>query len=111
MWFLKLDSNGCYDPDNCSEVYHINGVNPSTSDTEKLPIPYSLYPNPVGDVLHIDSEISYSGFRIYDLLGRERLRLDKMVDQVNVSSMEPGAYFITFLSKNRKIKTLKWIKR
>lgn len=63
--------------------------------TEKL----LVYPNPANDFVRLDSELAYS-LVIYDLSGKEVLRQDNVVSQVDISSLDKGIYLFHFYNDN-----------
>lgn len=61
---------------------------------------FSLFPNPVKDNLKIKIEEKILKFEIYDLAGK-KLKQDKNVDQINISDLAKGMYFIKIYTDNR----------
>lgn len=60
-----------------------------------------LYPNPVSDILYVDSKTKISAYEIIDASGRV-VKASKQADLkagINVSSLPSGVYFIKFNSK------------
>lgn len=55
-----------------------------------------IYPNPVGDVLTIQPNgTEVTGAVIYNLQGGKVLRLDKIINSVNTSSLNSGVYILS----------------
>lgn len=84
------------------------------SIVENKPIPtFSLYPNPVREILHLsDYGEDIKGFRIFDLTGRTvltNLHLTGTETQINVSELKPGIYVISIFSDKENM-TKKFIK-
>ena len=84
------------------------------SIVENKPIPtFSLYPNPVGEILYLsDYGNDIKGFRIFDLTGRvvlTNLHLTGAETQINVSGLKSGIYVITVFSDKENM-TKKFIK-
>ena len=66
---LKVDEYGCLQPD--CQLADTLGTSITEADLSEL----SMYPNPVGEVLHIkvaDMSHQISDIRIIDMLGREK---------------------------------------
>ena len=92
---------------NCNEVYEEwhNGIEEDgpSSDSE----PFTIYPNPTNSVLtihHSSSIIHQSEFRITNLMGQTVLTgsLNSETQQIDVSGLPKGMYFITFAGETRK---------
>ncbi|MGV4412959.1 endonuclease [Chryseobacterium sp. T1] len=63
-----------------------------------------LYPNPVSDILYVDSKTKISSYEIIDASGRV-VKSSKQADLqsgINVSSLASGVYFIKFNSKSQQ---------
>ncbi len=91
----------------CNEVYEEwhNGIEEDgpSSDSE----PFTIYPNPTNSVLtihHSSSIIHHSEFRITNLMGQTVLTgsLNSETQQIDVSVLPEGLYFITFAGETRK---------
>ena len=91
----------------CNEVYEEwhNGIEEDgpSSDSE----PFTIYPNPTNSVLtihHSSSIIHQSEFRITNLMGQTVLTgsLNSETQQIDVSGLPKGMYFITFAGETRK---------
>ena len=92
---------------NCNEVYEewhsgIEEDGPSTGSG-----PFTIYPNPTDGVLtiqHSSSIIHHSEFRITNLMGQTVLTgsLNSETQQIDVSVLPEGLYFITFAGETRK---------
>lgn len=105
MLIMRVDSNGCLDPDQCGEV---NGVDITTS-VQELPgvlSQFNVYPNPTSGLLHIDmntSGMSPLHYTIMDVPGTklQEGRLDSSTSSINVASLPNGMYFL-FISEGGK---------
>lgn len=92
----------------------VKAYNPSLSvnDPAKSDLTFTLSPNPVIDVLHLNSETGIDKIVIFDINGRKLLekKLDDD-DKINVESLAKGIYLIQIFTQNEvKTKTLKFIK-
>jgi hypothetical protein len=59
-----------------------------------------IYPNPMGDILHIDNAEAYNSYIIYDITGR-KLMSDSLApyhNSINTSSLEKGIYLLELQS-------------
>jgi len=73
--------------------------------------PAMLYPNPVEDILHIYSSDRIKSITINNIQGNTLLRLDEIEkDQLNVSQLIPGLYFIRFEYDNGYISSDRFLK-
>ena len=100
-WLIKSDTAGCFYA-NCKLNTSINEINE---------LSYSVYPNPVKDVVHIDNPNEDAIIvKLFDVLGN--LILEKSSKEVNikitVSDFPSGAYILSVL-KNNAISQIKLI--
>lgn len=59
-----------------------------------------LYPNPTRHQLHIETELNIDSIAIYDLTGKKVLGKANTNNQINVSRLSEGVYFIQFKIEN-----------
>ncbi|WNH10590.1 T9SS type A sorting domain-containing protein [Thalassobellus suaedae] len=91
------------------ELYNLTAL--STDKTVKNALSIKLYPNPVKNVLNIDTNLEVSKISIYDLLGRvvmPNISLNNS-KSINVSSLSSGAYILHATLEN-KVQVIKFIK-
>lgn len=71
------------------------------------------FPNPVGDKLQLSEAIlnQYTGIRIYDTNGKQVISNDTIAENINVSALKSGLYFIKFKKDNTLSKGIKMIKK
>ena len=83
-------------------------VEDATSETAQL----EIYPNPVSDVLHVESAASYTRLIITAADGRiiKQLKITNSATEVNTCDLAPGVYFVTLTSLNGKTYNNKLIK-
>lgn len=74
---------------------------------EKINI--TVFPNPTTQYINIESD-KKSDLKIYDASSKivKDLKIEKQ-DQVDLSDLSPGIYYLEFTRKNKKIKTIKII--
>lgn len=74
---------------------------------------FSVYPNPAKDVLHINlqsfNEKEKLSIKITDVVGKEVFS-ELYKDQVNISYLEKGIYFLSLYQNSQLIKTQKVVK-
>ncbi|MCB0745034.1 MAG: T9SS type A sorting domain-containing protein, partial [Ignavibacteriae bacterium] len=63
----------------------------------------SLYPNPVSDVLHIQTSQKIDAIEIYNPLGKLILKATKVENQLDLSALETGIYLIKLYSSDSAI--------
>ncbi|MFY7671904.1 InlB B-repeat-containing protein, partial [Tenacibaculum sp. MEBiC06402] len=61
---------------------------------EKFKVPFKLYPNPVEDIIHIESKEIVEKIKIYNVLGKEVVSSTMSNESINVSSLSKGLYFM-----------------
>lgn len=81
-----------------AEDYTVNvAASLSVNDLVKKDSNLKIYPNPVSDILNIDSASKIKSVKIYDLSGKNVLTevIDTNKPAINVSSLSSGTYLIT----------------
>jgi hypothetical protein len=56
---------------------------------------FSFYPNPTNDYLNIENQSLYSNFNIFNTLGKKIMSIDDLSKPIDVSTLDPGLYFIS----------------
>lgn len=69
-----------------------------------------VYPNPIKSYLRIDANIEVDSFLIYDALGKEITKGKLRNQQIDVSGIKKGIYFLKLFKNESEIKTIKIIK-
>lgn len=72
----------------------------STSEISNNKAEITIYPNPVKDVLHIQSKIQIVKAEIYDTTGRILISTSLKGNSINVSELPKGHYIIKLFSKD-----------
>ncbi|WP_191858199.1 FG-GAP-like repeat-containing protein [Hanstruepera ponticola] len=89
----------------------VEGSNPELSVEESSLDNFVIYPNPVGNKLFIRTTMTDYDINIYDVVGKLYLSYsDFKSNQIDVSLLDSGMYFIQFINGNQKI-TKKFSKR
>ena len=72
---------------------------------------FSIYPNPVNDMLNISSKTEISNVMVYDLLGKEIVSITPNMNltQIDMSSFSSGVYMVKVTVGNSS-KTYKIVK-
>ncbi len=71
---------------------------------------FSVYPNPVSSVLHIQSQEGISSVTVYNAVG-QFITTGRDTQQLDLSSLEKGVYFVRILDKKGNEETQKVIKK
>jgi hypothetical protein len=53
-----------------------------------------LYPNPVGDILHLNNSVKIDRLKIYDAAGRVILSPATVPERLDVSALQSGTYYV-----------------
>jgi hypothetical protein len=65
---------------------------------------FEIYPNPVSNMLYVNSNLSFYCINIYDIYGK--LLISKQIDEksisIDVASLASGIYFIKLIGKDQK---------
>lgn len=88
-WVLKLDSDGCYDNGFCG--YPIVSVKEQVNYENK---DFEFYPNPVKETLFINTHEGIEYLKIYNTLGQLVVEQKFPPNQVSLSSLRSGLYFM-----------------
>ena len=104
--FFSIDANNNYWID---DVIFVNGTLVANDDFSADK--FSVYPNPVQDVLNIRSTTSVDAIAIYDVLGKLVLETtpDAISPSVNMSALTSGAYLVkvTIGGASKTVKVIK----
>ncbi len=105
IWYFKVDSNGCFSPENCNdEIQILTNIN----DLENINNNLSIYPNPCTDQLNFVSSGKIEKIELYGLEGSLQFRSVDEATTIDVSNFKKGCYLLkTYLKYgtviNRKI--------
>jgi len=73
-------------------------------------VTYRLYPNPISDVLQINSSKPISVIKVYNVLGQQVYSSGPMLstsERIQLSGLSPGPYFIQLIDNNQKFQIRK----
>lgn len=106
MLVMRMDSNGCLDPDDCNEIVYITDhLFTATENPAILPPHFSIQPNPTSDQVIVRWQEAAEGQRLYIFDSTGRHHLSGMFTagrtSIDVSGLSPGMYFITTNGKKR----------
>lgn len=103
--FFSIDTNNQYYIDDVIFAPGVLGTNDFAADV------FSVYPNPVKDVLNINSKVSVDAVTVYDVLGKVVLQAqpDAVSPSIDMSALSSGAYLVNVKIGNAA-KTIKVIK-
>jgi hypothetical protein len=87
-------------------------IDSTTTSIELIEIKnnYKIYPNPVNDIVNIQSEKGIKEIHIFDTLGKLRKTIDKGFSTINLSSLKSGIYIVSVLFMNDSQEHYKVIK-
>jgi Leucine-rich repeat (LRR) protein len=77
--------------------------------TKDITTEVKIYPNPVTDILHLDTKENWTKAEIYDISGRIMRSVTLVGQSVDVSELESGTYFIK-LKDGEKVGVVKFVK-
>ncbi len=78
------------------EIIHIPLKTPVNVIDNQTELKIDVYPNPTKDKLKFEIPVTANKVEIIDLLGQERISLSNLffLDEINISILEPGVYFV-----------------
>lgn len=113
MLVMRVDSNGCLDPNDCQEVIVID-ILTNTHSSSFANKSILLYPMPTTDILHIQFEAgNYDlDLRIMDMMGRITGygRLINGEGRISTGQLPDGMYMIQLCQHNKIVATSKFLK-
>ncbi|MQP23481.1 T9SS type A sorting domain-containing protein, partial [Flavobacterium sp. LMO8] len=86
-----------------SSLYTNNTL--STSDFSQNNLEVALYPNPVNDILNIETALELQSVEIYNIQGQKVLSSNQK--QINVSDLAAGMYMVRIQDIDNNIATKK----
>lgn len=97
-----------------AEDYTVNVTNSSLSvtDVAKRNQDFKAYPNPVTDILTIDSQIKVQSVEVYDISGKKvsNAEINDLKSEINLSGLSTGSYILK-AQTDEGAKTVKIIKK
>jgi len=95
-----------------TEPFSISAYNPSLSIDEVSFEGFSFYPNPVKDILTLNSPKGINKVSVYNMLGQEVLRTspNTISRDIDMSAFQSGAYFVK-VTINNTTETIRIIKQ
>lgn len=111
-WLLRLDSMGCFTPgcegETLNEVF--------TTKTEELIINIFgnivVCPNPANDAINISVPEGFvaANAEVFDVIGKRVMVLDQEYEDINISHLETGIYFVVVRDRIGKMLKGKFVK-
>lgn len=81
-------------------IFHYSNYNNALSvDDEILAKSLKVYPNPVDQILTIDSEIPLTKVEVYSILGRKVKEINSGFNAIHLNNLSNGIYIIKILSE------------
>jgi hypothetical protein len=108
LWIVKTDKNGCLNVANCDEEELL--LTSVSNNRIQNNFALELSPNPVLDVLNLETPLSLKSFCILNSLGQHILSGNIVGRTIDVSSLSDGIFFLTIQTKDNKIRTEKIVK-
>lgn len=102
------DVNGELYVGGSGKIFKIKGNPMSSAESEAVKL--SIYPNPVINQIHIQSNITLEEVKIYNMSGKLLLNVKENLDVIDFSKYPKGTYIIT-IKGNKFYKTEKIIKK
>jgi hypothetical protein len=90
-----------------SSLHSNNNLSAKDFSTKNLKV--ALYPNPVNDVLNIETETEIKSVEIYNLLGQKVKTAS--TKQVPVFDLQAGTYMVRVQDTNNAVETMKIVKK
>lgn len=84
------------------DIYASPGHGPEPLSINDKPLATSIiiYPNPVADVLHIETEIELTKIEVYTALGKKIKEVDLDLKSIEIANVSAGIYFVKIYADN-----------
>jgi hypothetical protein len=112
-WLLRLDSLGCFTPDcftedTLTEVIITSNEEISINISGKI----AIYPNPAQDIINISVPEDFVAERaeIYDVFGQKVMKLAQDFEDIDISQMQTGIFFVVVRDRADRILKGKFVK-
>lgn len=111
---FKKDDNSVLSANTNTDAILVHNIVVSTSNTlsnkDFSKIDFNIYPNPVEDVLTIDSNEAIHQVDIYDVLGKQVMTTINNTNQIDVSDLEKAIYVVRITSE-KGVSSKKFVKQ
>lgn len=89
-----------------SFLNHIGGPNPTMntlSDNNFEAPSFAVYPNPVHDILTIETNTQISSVHIFDILGKEVMVATRLDNGIDFSTLKSGVYILKIIANDKSV--------
>ncbi len=111
---LSIDDGASWheDPDGLQMVFFVAGDCNSLGVSDINSFDFAFYPNPVKDVLNINSQIELKSVEVFNIIGQKVVISEQVNNgQVNVSKLTNGTYVVRATFENGQVENFKFIKK
>ncbi len=111
--FADLDNDGDMDllaGEYLGSMQYFENTSPVGVHEQYADIPLDLYPNPVSNILTIDTDTPFEEVEVYDALGRLLSVYNGSLNSINVSAWSNGMYLLKFIDEQGLFTTRKILK-
>ena len=70
---------------------------------EEATFSFNVYPNPVNNMLFVETESNVVEISVYDIFGRQQLAVSGQQSAINVADLNSGIYFVKVRTENGEI--------
>ncbi len=100
-----VDGDGAFG----EEASHIVSIVKGEDGVEEMASAFSIYPNPVDDILYINAETEVEEVSVYDVYGRQQLTVNGQPSSIDVADLNSGIYFVR-IKTNDKVVARRFVK-
>lgn len=79
------------------------GATVSVEYNARLSNTVSVYPIPSNENIYVTAEVTLKSLALYDVFGKQVLRKTQDTNRIDVSSLDPGVYFLEVCSSDEKV--------
>jgi hypothetical protein len=83
--------------------FYSDYANALSMDDEILMQSIVMYPNPVSDILCIDSDTAITKIEIYSVLGQKVKEITKAFESISIKNLTDGVYIVKIQAENKSI--------
>lgn len=100
--YINLYYNNQYSANYCNLLSNVEFIEPKNN--------IKMYPNPVDDIINIETNLNQFEIEIYNSLGQKLLSTDFTGNEVKVDFLPTGLYLLQIKKDNLILSTMKFIK-
>ena len=100
------------DPDGYQMVFFVAGDCDALGVSDFGTVDFDFYPNPVRDVLNIQSQMALKSVEVFNIIGQKVIRSENVNHaQIDVSKLNSGTYVVRATFEDGQVENIKFVKK